>query len=59
MLADGFADGVRNNLDGTLATVRRVLNPGGVFAFSILRPCFPGVSNAWPSDGSYYAERWW
>jgi SAM-dependent methyltransferase len=51
-----------DNLDGTLATVRRVLNPGGVFAFSILHPCFPGVdgvSGAWPADGSYYDERWW
>jgi SAM-dependent methyltransferase len=51
-----------DDLDGTLATVRRVLRPGGVFAFCILHPCFPGVdgvSGAWPTDGSYYAERWW
>ncbi|MBB5838724.1 class I SAM-dependent methyltransferase [Kribbella italica] len=51
-----------DDLDGTLATVRRVMRPGGVFAFCILHPCFPGVdgvSGAWPTDGSYYDERWW
>ncbi|MEV6284022.1 methyltransferase domain-containing protein [Kribbella sp. NPDC051770] len=49
-----------DDLDGTLATVHRLLRPGGVFAFSILHPCFPGVegvSGAW--QGSYYDERWW
>jgi SAM-dependent methyltransferase len=51
-----------DNLDGTLANVHRVLRPGGVFVFSILHPCFPGVegvSGAWPSDGTYHDERWW
>lgn len=49
-----------DDLDGALANVRRVLRPGGVFAFCILHPCFPGiegVSGAW--QGSYYDERWW
>jgi 2-polyprenyl-3-methyl-5-hydroxy-6-metoxy-1,4-benzoquinol methylase len=51
-----------DNLDGTLANVHRLLRPGGVFVFSILHPCFPGiegVSGAWPSDGTYHDERWW
>lgn len=51
-----------DNLDGTLANLRRLLRPGGTFAFCILHPCFPGiegVSGAWPSDGSYYDERYW
>jgi SAM-dependent methyltransferase len=51
-----------DDLDGALATVRRVLRPGGSFVFSILHPCFPGgtgVSGSWPADGSYYDERWW
>jgi SAM-dependent methyltransferase len=51
-----------DNLDGTLANVHRVLRSGGVFVFSILHPCFPGiegVSGAWPSDGTYHDERWW
>jgi SAM-dependent methyltransferase len=51
-----------DDLDGTLKNVRRLVRPGGVFAFAILHPCFPGgggVSGAWPSDGTYYDERWW
>jgi SAM-dependent methyltransferase len=51
-----------DDLDGTLANVARALRTGGSFVFSILHPCFPGgarVSGAWPSDGSYYDERWW
>jgi 2-polyprenyl-3-methyl-5-hydroxy-6-metoxy-1,4-benzoquinol methylase len=51
-----------DDLDGFLATVTRVLRPTGVFAFSMLHPCFPGlgdtVSSAW-SPGGYHNERWW
>lgn len=51
-----------DELPAALDTVRRVLVPGGVFAFAILHPCFPGgagVSGSWPSDGSYRDEGWW
>jgi SAM-dependent methyltransferase len=51
-----------DDLDGALGNIHRLLRPGGVFAFSILHPCFPGVegvSAAWPSDGTYYDERYW
>jgi len=51
-----------DDLDGALRTVRAALKPGGVFAFSILHPCFPGtatVSGAWPADRRYYDEGWW
>jgi ubiquinone/menaquinone biosynthesis C-methylase UbiE len=52
-----------DDLDGALATVARVLNPGAYFVFSILHPCFPGrrpnVSAAWPPDAGYYREGWW
>ncbi len=51
-----------DNLDGTLTNIRRLLRPGGIFAFAMLHPCFPGiegVSGAWPSDGTYYDERYW
>jgi ubiquinone/menaquinone biosynthesis C-methylase UbiE len=51
-----------DDLDGALTNIRRLLRPGGVFAFAMLHPCFPGiegVSAAWPSDGTYYDERFW
>jgi ubiquinone/menaquinone biosynthesis C-methylase UbiE len=52
-----------DNLDGALATVSRVLEPGGWFVFSILHPCFPGwdddAPSSWPADGGYYQEGWW
>ncbi|WP_433164365.1 class I SAM-dependent methyltransferase [Kribbella sp. CA-247076] len=51
-----------DDLDGTVANVHRLLRPGGTFAFCILHPCFPGVegvSGAWPSDSTYYDERYW
>ncbi len=51
-----------DDLDGALASVGRLLRPGGQFVFSILHPCFPGgtdVSGAWPSTGSYRVEGWW
>lgn len=52
-----------DNLAGALATVARVLRPGGWFAFSILHPCFPGwganAPSSWPPGRGYYAEGWW
>ena len=52
-----------DDLDGALATVTRLLRPGGSFAFSILHPCFPGnspiVSASWPPGAGYVAEGWW
>ncbi|MEV0822947.1 class I SAM-dependent methyltransferase [Nonomuraea rubra] len=51
-----------DDLDGAVATAAAVLRPGGVFACSILHPCFPGgqgVSGSWPGDARYHAEGWW
>jgi SAM-dependent methyltransferase len=51
-----------DDLPAALGAVARGLRPGGRFAFSILHPCFAGsgsVSGAWPTDGTYYDERWW
>jgi SAM-dependent methyltransferase len=57
----GLAD--IDDLDGALATVARVLRPGGRFAFSLLHPCFPGwdddVPSSWPRAAGYHAEGWW
>ena len=57
----GLAD--IDDLDGAVATVARVLRPGGRFVFSILHPCFPGwdedAPSSWPHRGGYYAEGWW
>jgi 2-polyprenyl-3-methyl-5-hydroxy-6-metoxy-1,4-benzoquinol methylase len=51
-----------DDLDGTLTNVHHLLRLSGTFVFSLLHPCFPGsteVSGSWPSDGTYYDERWW
>jgi SAM-dependent methyltransferase len=52
-----------DDLDSALATVARVLRPGGRFAFSILHPCFPGwgadAPSAWPPERGYHFEGWW
>ena len=58
----GLAD--IDDLDGAVATVARVLRPGGFFAFSILHPCFSGWESkqaqpSWPPERGYYAEGWW
>jgi 2-polyprenyl-3-methyl-5-hydroxy-6-metoxy-1,4-benzoquinol methylase len=69
-LGDGESDAVTCNfglsdiddLDGAIATVRRVLRPGGRFAFSILHPCFAGgrdIAGSWPPAGRYYDEGRW
>ncbi len=53
-----------DDLDGAVATVARVLRPGGFFAFSIVHPCFPGwqakqASPSWQPGRGYYDEVWW
>ena len=53
-----------DDLDGAIATVARVLRPGGFFAFSILHPCFPGWASkqanpSWQPARGYYEEGWW
>ncbi|TYB66068.1 class I SAM-dependent methyltransferase [Nonomuraea sp. PA05] len=51
-----------DDLDGALAASAAALRPGGVFACSILHPCFPGareVSGSWPTGGRYHDEGWW
>ena len=51
-----------DDLDGAIATVGRLLVPGGRFVFSLLHPCFAGgqdVSASWPPSSSYYDEGWW
>lgn len=53
-----------DELDGAMATVARVLRPGGFFAFSILHPCFPGwaargASSSWAPGSGYFTEGWW
>ena len=53
-----------DDLDGAIATVARVLRPGGFFAFSLLHPCFPGwpskqAQSSWSPQYGYYHEGWW
>ena len=52
-----------DDLEGALATVERVLRPGGHFVFSLLHPCFPGWredgSSSWQPGRGYYHEGWW
>jgi SAM-dependent methyltransferase len=52
-----------DDLDGFIATVTRVVRSGGLFVFSLLHPCFPGlgddVSGDWPADTGYYREGRW
>src|SRR5436309_3354546 len=51
-----------DDLSDALATVARVLKPGGVSSFSILHQCFPGsgedAPSSWPPEG-YFHEGWW
>jgi len=52
-----------DDLPRALATVARVLNPNGLFVFSILHPCFPGsgddAPSSWPPDKGYFHQGWW
>jgi ubiquinone/menaquinone biosynthesis C-methylase UbiE len=52
-----------DDLSGALATVARVLQPGGWFVFSILHPCFPGwgddAPSSWRPGVGYFSEGWW
>jgi SAM-dependent methyltransferase len=53
-----------DDLDGAVASVARVLRPGGFFAFSLLHPCFPGWESkqapaSWQPGRGYYDEGWW
>lgn len=53
-----------DDLVGAIATVARVLRPGGFFAFSMLHPSFPGspaheATPSWPVGRGYYDEGWW
>ncbi|MEP6871742.1 MAG: class I SAM-dependent methyltransferase, partial [Anaerolineaceae bacterium] len=52
-----------DDLDGALASVVRLLDEGGFFAFSLLHPCFPGwgenAPSSWPPGQGYYREGWW
>lgn len=53
-----------DDLDGAIATVARVLRPGGFFVCSLLHPCFPGWASkqapaSWPPGRGYYDEGWW
>lgn len=62
MCSFGLAD--IDDLDGAIATVARVLRPGGFFAFSMLHPCFPGWESkqaqpSWQPERGYYVEGWW
>lgn len=63
-IACGFAMSDIDDLDGVLATVARVLSPGGFFVFSMLHPCFPGwdsrhAAPSWAPRRGYYEEGWW
>jgi 2-polyprenyl-3-methyl-5-hydroxy-6-metoxy-1,4-benzoquinol methylase len=52
-----------DDLDGTLATVARVLDPAAWFVLSIVHPCFPGsgpdAPSSWPPGRGYHTEGWW
>jgi 2-polyprenyl-3-methyl-5-hydroxy-6-metoxy-1,4-benzoquinol methylase len=53
-----------DDLDGVIATVARTLRRGGLFAFSIVHPCFPGwepkqATSSWRPGAGYYDEGWW
>ncbi|HEX3723960.1 MAG TPA: class I SAM-dependent methyltransferase, partial [Nitrolancea sp.] len=53
-----------DDLNGAIATVERVLRPGGFFAFAMLHPCYPGsrahqATPSWPVGRGYYDEGWW
>jgi 2-polyprenyl-3-methyl-5-hydroxy-6-metoxy-1,4-benzoquinol methylase len=51
-----------DDLEGTLASVARVVRPGGALRVSLVHPCFPGNEaglSSWPPDRGYHAEGYW
>jgi SAM-dependent methyltransferase len=55
-----------DDLDAALASAASVLKPGGWFSYSLLHPCFPGLSDgaseqlpSWPPGRGYTSEGWW
>jgi SAM-dependent methyltransferase len=52
-----------DDLDGLMATIARLVRPGGWFVFSLLHPCFPGwgrdAPSGWPPELGYFHEGWW
>jgi len=51
-----------DEVHSVIGNVARLLAPSGLFVFSILHPCFPGVtrvSGSWPPNATYYDEGWW
>jgi 2-polyprenyl-3-methyl-5-hydroxy-6-metoxy-1,4-benzoquinol methylase len=52
-----------DDLRAVTANVARLLEPDGMFVFSILHPCFPGwgddAPSSWPPGEGYFSETWW
>jgi 2-polyprenyl-3-methyl-5-hydroxy-6-metoxy-1,4-benzoquinol methylase len=52
-----------DDLRAVTENIVRLLEPDGLFLFSILHPCFPGwgddAPSSWPPGESYYSEKWW
>jgi ubiquinone/menaquinone biosynthesis C-methylase UbiE len=52
-----------DDLDGLMATIARLVRPGGWFVLSLLHPCFPGwdpdAPSSWPPELGYFHEGWW
>jgi SAM-dependent methyltransferase len=51
-----------DDLLGSVATIARLLEPGGVFVMSILHPCFAGgegISASWSPTATYRDQGWW
>jgi ubiquinone/menaquinone biosynthesis C-methylase UbiE len=52
-----------DDLRAVTANIGRLLEPDGLFVFSILHPCFPGwgddAPSSWPPGEGYFSERWW
>jgi hypothetical protein len=51
-----------DDLDGAVAAVGAAMRPGGLFAVSMVHPCFPGNAaglSSWPPGRGYGAEGYW
>lgn len=45
-----------------MGTIGTALRAGGIAAFSLMHPCFPGHGSglsSWPPDARYFVEGWW